>query len=191
MSKINEEDKPLKIKEKAVLNNYFLHFNGTRAWMQVHPKSSYDAARSSAAEFLAKPNVKAEIERRMSLVQMSADEALQLNADIARGDIGQVMDVSSVGFNLDMEKAQKLGLTKLIKRVKQKTTTYIAKKESEEDREVTDLEIELYPADAAIERVLKVHGRLTQKIDLTSGGEKIDGVIRIVVHDDSKDANGT
>lgn len=127
----------------------------------------------------------------MSLVQMSADEALQLNADIARGDIGQVMDVSSVGFNLDMEKAQKLGLTKLIKRVKQKTTTYIAKKESEEDREVTDLEIELYPADAAIERVLKVHGRLTQKIDLTSGGEKIDGVIRIVVHDDSKDANGT
>lgn len=36
MSKVNEEDKPLKIKEKAVLNNYFLHFNGTRAWMQVH-----------------------------------------------------------------------------------------------------------------------------------------------------------
>lgn len=126
----------------------------------------------------------------MSLLQMSADEALQLNADIARGDIGQVMDVSSVGFNLDMKKAQKLGLTKLIKRVKQKTTTYIAKKESEEDREVTDLEIELYPADAAIERALKVHGRLTQKVDLTSGGEKLNGVIRVVVHDD-KNANGT
>lgn len=34
-------------------------------------------------------------------------------------------------------------------------------------------------------------GLLKDEIDLTSGGEKIDGVIRIVVHDDSKDANGT
>lgn len=32
---------------------------------------------------------------------------------------------------------------------------------------------------------------LSEHIDLTSGGEKLNGVIRIVVHDDSKDANGT
>lgn len=35
------------------------------------------------------------------------------------------------------------------------------------------------------------YGKPMTEIDLTSGGEKIDGVIRIVVHDDSKDANGT
>ena len=110
-------------------------------------------------------------------MQMSADEALQLNADIARGDIAQIMDVSGVGFSLDMSKAKEAGLTKLIKKVKQKTTTYIAKKESDEDREVTELEIELYPADSAIERVLKVHGKLIQKIEGT--GE--DGVIAVKV----------
>ena len=55
MSKVNQEDKPLKIKEKAVLNNYFLHFNGTRAWMEVHPKSSYDAARSNVQTEGASP----------------------------------------------------------------------------------------------------------------------------------------
>ena len=34
-------------------------------------------------------------------------------------------------------------------------------------------------------------GKVPLNVDVTSGGEKIDGVIRIVVHDDSKDANGT
>lgn len=171
------KEKDLSIKDKATLERYFLHWNGTRAWLETHPRSSYDAARSSASDFLSKPNIKAEIEKRLSLMQMSADEALQLNADIARGDIAQIMDVSGVGFSLDMSKAKEAGLTKLIKKVKQKTTTYIAKKESDEDREVTELEIELYPADSAIERVLKVHGKLIQKIEGT--GE--DGVIAVKV----------
>jgi hypothetical protein len=93
---------------------------------------------------------------------MSAEEAMERISDIARGDVAKLMDVSSVGFNLDMAKAQEAGLTKLIKKVKQKTTTYLAKKESEEDREVTELEIELYNAHEAAKDILKLHGKLGQ-----------------------------
>lgn len=112
---------------------------------------------------------------------MSAEEALKLLADIARGDMALMMDVSSMGFNLDMKRAQELGLTKLIKRVKQKTTTFIAKKESEEDREVTELEVELYDALGAIRDVLKVHGKFTDRVDVTSNGKDVTEIgVRLI-----------
>lgn len=90
---------------------------------------------------------------------MSAEEAFKLTSDIARSDITQVMDVSSMGFSLDMKKAQELGLGRLIKKVKQKTTTYLAKKQSEEDREETVLEIELYDAQAAQRDIMRMRGK--------------------------------
>ena len=101
---------------------------------------------------------------------MSADEALKLQADIGRGDIGELADEN--GF-FDFGKAKEAGLTKLIKKFKQKTTTFLAKGESGEDREVHEIEVELYPADAAQERALKIHGKLVNKVDITSKGDKV------------------
>lgn len=171
---IEENKKPLSKKHQRFVNEYLKQWNGTRAYMAVYPNSSYGAAMVSASELLRTPKI-AEVEAaRLNEAHMSADEALKLMADIARGDVSQIMDVSSVGFNLDMSKAQKLGLTKLIKKVKQKTTIYSAKKESEEDREVTELEVELYPADAALERILKVHGKFTDRVDVTNS----DGTLK-------------
>lgn len=161
---MSEELKPLSKKDLATLAKYFEMWNGTRAWMHTHPKCSYNAARANASEWLAKPNIKAAIEEKLSELQMSADEALKLQTDIARGDMGEFLDVNGIGFNLDLHDAKSRGLTKLIKKVKQRTTTFIAKKESEEDREVHELEIELYPADIAQERILKMHGRLKDEL---------------------------
>ena len=146
-------------RDQATLEEYLKSFNATRAWMATHPNSSYNSARASSSEWLAKPNIKAAIQERI----MGADEAKVLISDIARGDVAQLMDVSSMGFNLDMTKAKEAGLTKLIKKVKQKTTTYLAKSESQEDREVTELEIELYNAHEAARDILKVHGQLGDK----------------------------
>lgn len=155
--KTKPEDKPLTKRDRRTIDRYLLHNNATRAWLEVHPKSGYDAARSSASEFLTKPNVKKEVERRLLLSHMATDEALALQAAIARGDIGDLADDN--GF-FDFKSAKERGLTKLIKKFKQKTTTYIAKKESEEDREVHEVEVELYPADVAQERILKISGKL-------------------------------
>ena len=157
---------PLSKRDRKTLDEYFKSgMNATQAWMVTHPSAEYDSARASASKWLTKSNVKAEIEARLVASQMSADEAIARISDIAKGDIAQIMDVSSVGFNLDMAKAKELGLTKLIKKVKQKTTIYQAKGESEEDREVTELEVELYSAHEALRDIAKIHGRYSQRED--------------------------
>lgn len=160
--------KPLSKKHQRVLNEYLICFKQAEAYQRVYPNVTWDSARSLSSKLFADVNFSAHLQARLDEVQMGVNEALKLTADIARGDIAQLMDVSSVGFNLDMGKAQELGLTGLIKKVKQKTTIYQAKKESEEDREVTELEIELYDRQTALRDILKIHGRFTEKVDLSN-----------------------
>lgn len=169
--------KPLSKKHRRFVNEYLKCFNQTEAYLKVYPTSTYDAARAHAARLVTNGNVREEIEKTLAEVHMSAEEALKLQAEIARGDMGQIMEVSSNGFYLDMQKAQQAGLTKLIKKVKQRTTIFIAKKPSDEDREITELEIELYPADVAQERILKMHGKFLERVDVTSGGEPLKVII--------------
>ncbi len=154
---------PLSIRDMDTLREYLSNgYNATRAWMTTHPDSSYNSARASASEWLAKPNVRAEVERHLAEIHMSAEEAAARITDIARGDVSELMDVSGMGFSLDMKKAKEKGLTKLIKKVKQKTTVHLARSESDEDREVHEIEIELYNAHEAARDILKLHGKLGQ-----------------------------
>jgi len=153
------EDKPLTKKETLFVDYLFIcGLNGYAA--AVKAGYSERSAYVIASQLLRKLNISKAVQARLNEVHLSSDEALAILAQHARGDIAQLMDVSGVGFNLDMSKAQKEGLTRLIKRVKQKTTIYSAKKESEEDREVTELEIELYDAQSAIDKILRVGGKL-------------------------------
>jgi len=88
---------------------------------------------------------------------MGADEALKLQADIARGDITQFF--TPIG-NLDFDKLMESGNGRLVKKIKQRTITKIGKTEKDEDTEILETELELYPADAAQERILKMHGKI-------------------------------
>jgi phage terminase small subunit len=151
-------------RDQATLAEYFRTWNATRSWMKTHPDSSYESAKASASAWLTKINVKAAVEAHLAEIHMSVEEATQRLSDIARGDVAQIMDVSSVGFNLDMATAKEKGLTKLIKKVRQKTTTYLAKSESQEDREVTELEVELYSAHDALRDIIKIkNGAYSQR----------------------------
>lgn len=158
-------------KQRIFVDEYLKCWNAAEAARRAG--YSKKTARAIGAELLTKPDISAEIQARLKESHMGADEALDLLAAQARGDMGQIMEVSSMGFNLDMQKAQDAGLTKLIKKVKQKTTTFIAKKESEEDREVTELEVELYDAQSAIDKILHIHGKFVDRHDITSKGEPI------------------
>jgi hypothetical protein len=108
---------------------------------------------------------------------------LKLFADHARGDMGEFLDVSGMGFNLDLQEAKKRGLTKLIKKVKQKTTIFLSKKESEEDREVHELEIELYDAQAAGEKIGRHLKLFTDQVELSG---QIESIIKKVNVDPDK-----
>jgi phage terminase small subunit len=159
------EETKLTRKQLVFVAEYLKCWNASEAARRAG--YSERSAYSQGWENLRKPEIQALIQSRLDEVHMSADEALKLTADIARGDIAQLMDVYGVGFSLNMAKAKELGLTKLIKKVKQKTVTHIAKSESDEDREVVELEVELYDAQAALRDVLKVKGTLKENINLT------------------------
>lgn len=141
---------------EVFISKYLLCFNATDAYMQAYPKAKKDSARASAARLLSNVNISKEIEARLAEIHMSAEEALKLQADIARGDITEFF--TSYG-NLDFDKLRSSGRGRLVKKIKQKTVTKIGKGEADEDTEILETEIELYPADAAQERILKIHGK--------------------------------
>ena len=168
-------------KHQAFIDEYLKCFNATEAYFRVYHPKKRTTAGANGPKLLENTEIKAELERRIAENTMSADEALMLLTEHARGDPAKLMDVSSMGFNLDMQKAQEQGLTKLIKKVKQRTIIHQGKSESDEDREVHDLEIELYDAQAALDKILRVHGKYDDKRQHTG-----EIVIRYATDEDEK-----
>lgn len=147
--------KPLSKKHKRVLDEYLICFVQWKAYKAVYPESSEEVCRTSSSRLFADANFKAHLEARLNEVHMSADEAIKRLADMARGDVSDFLN----GFGgVDLEKAK--GKTHLIKKLKQRTITKIGKGEKDEDTEITDTEVELYSALDAIEKILKIGGKL-------------------------------
>lgn len=145
-------------KQKVFIEEYLKDFNATQA--AIRAGYSKKTAYAIGHENLRKPEIADAIQERLNELYMSADEALKRLADIARGDIADLMDVTSMGWALNMQKAKERGKTGLIKKVKQTTITKIGRKQDDDDEERTYLEVELYPADAALREVLQVHGKI-------------------------------
>lgn len=152
----DEQPKKLNKAQEVFIDEYLQCFNATEAYSRAYPKAKRTSAGANGHELLKKTEIQASIQSRLDEVHMSADEALKLTADIARGDITEFI----TGFgNIDIDLLKKSGKGRLIKKIKQKTVTKISKGESDEDTEVLDTEIELYPADAALDKILKIHGK--------------------------------
>lgn len=160
---MTEEVKPLSKKQEVFISEYLKCFNGSEAARRAG--YSAKSARQTASDLLATPYISEQIKTRLSEVHMSADEALEILAAHARGDIGQFAD--RLG-QLDLQAAKEAGISRLIKKFKQKTVTKIGKGDTDEDTEIHDVEIELYDAQAAAEKILKIHGKFTEKIDLSN-----------------------
>jgi phage terminase small subunit len=168
-------EKPLSKKHQRFINEYLKRWNGTRAYMVVYPKATEETARANASDLLSKTNISAAIAERIKESQMSADEAMEILAAHARGDIGQFSD--RLG-QLDLQAAKELGLSRLIKKFKQRTVTKIGKSDTDDDTEIHDVEIELYDAQSAAEKILKIHGKFVDRHDVTSNGQTINVTIK-------------
>lgn len=169
-----KELKPLNKAQQVFVTEYLKCFNATEAYSRAYPKAKRDSARALAANLIANISVKAEIEARLAEHHMSADEAMKRLADMARGDVTEF--ITPMGA-FDIEAVKAAGKGHLIKKIKQRTVTKIGKTDKDEDTEVHDTEIELYDSQAAIDKILKVHGKYKELVDITSGGEKIKGYI--------------
>jgi phage terminase small subunit len=161
-------------KQEAFVNEYLKDHNGAQA--AIRAGYSKKTARTIASQLLAKLDISEAIKARIADKTMDSDEVLTRLADIARGDITDLMDVTSMGFTIDLTGDGENGKnpnTKLIKKIKQKVTTYLAKNESQEDREIVETEIELYSAQEALNTIAKLNGMIVEKMDVTSKGEKV------------------
>jgi len=102
-----------------------------------------------------------EIRKRIEENSMSADEVLARIGDIARGDLGQFLDIGSMAFDLSLVKANELGITHLIKKVTQ-TTRY-----TKDEEEIHTIHIELHDSLAALQLLAKHHKLFVERHELT------------------------
>jgi phage terminase small subunit len=162
-----EELAELTQKQQRFVEEYCIHFNATRA--AIKAGYSEDSARAIGCENLTKPNIKQAIDIRVKSMTMTADEALLRMTDLARGSFESFLEVDdnqemSIMLNSDEAKSK----LHLIKKIKQ------TKRRFGEDGYDVITEIELHDSKDAIAKILQMHGKLIEKVDHTTNGEKIE-----------------
>ena len=176
-------------RQRAFINEYLRDFNGTRA--AIRAGYSENGARVRGSELLSNSNIAAEIKARIDEQAMSSDEVLQRLADMARGDVADLMALTTMGYEFELMVKDENGdlvpnpKTKLIKKIKQKVTTIMPRNESGDEREIIETELELYDAQAALALLGKYHSLFIDRQDITSDGKRI----RVTVGGDDVEAN--
>lgn len=152
-------------KQQVFINEYLQCWNATEAAL----KAGYSkrTAYSIGGENLKKPEISAEIERRIAEMSMSADEVLIRLGKQARSSLGDFVSVNDDGdyrISLSNPNAD----LSLIRKLKHKRTSY-----KDKDGEITHYEdhyeFELHDAQSALVHIGKHHGVFDKdnRIELT------------------------
>lgn len=169
-------------KQRRFCEEYLVDFNATQA--AIRAGYSEKTAYAIGWENLRKPEIIQTIREKT----MSAEEVLLRLTDIARGDIADLMEITPTGFNFRLIETKEDGTrvtnpkTKLIKKIKQRVTTILAKSENGADQEIIETELELYSAHDALRDLGKHHKLFADRINI-SGEDGGDITIRIVRED--------
>jgi phage terminase small subunit len=164
-------------RQRVFISEYLKDFNATRAAKAAgySEKTAYSIGQRLLKDVEIKQAIDAEIDART----MGKSEILTRLTDFGRGDMAELMDIHSTGYNLKLMIKDDDGnlivnpKTKLIRKIKQKVTTHIGKKDDDDDVEVIETDFELYSALEATEFMAKLRGLITEKVDVTTKGEKV------------------
>lgn len=169
-------DAKLNIKQKLFVESYLCTFNATQS--AIEAGYSKKTAYSIGQRLLKNVEIKSEIDKRVSEKIMSADEVMLRLSDIARASHMPFVRITSDGFVYfnfaDPEAHKYFHLIKKIKTKRKRELKGLVEWEGEW------VEVELYDAQAALLTMAKYHNLITDKVDITSGGEKI---IRVIYED--------
>ena len=154
-------------RRRVFIEEYLQCWNATEAAR----RAGFSHPNKQGPRLLVNVGIQAAKEARIAEKAMSADEVLLRLADQARGDIGDFMDIESMSFDLNLQKAKEKGLTHLIKKAKQRTVTTVDK--SGEETETNVIELELYDSQGALVQLGRHHKLFTDNTDLTSNGKTI------------------
>lgn len=137
--------------QRLFIDNYFIHnLNGTEAVLATFDTTDRAVAAAMASEYLRIPKIRARVNARLDEFHLSADEVLARLAYHARGSMEDFVDADS--GTIDLAKARRAKQLGLIRRFKTKftTTTKTHEDGTTEETEVSEVEIELYDAQAAL-----------------------------------------
>jgi len=145
-------------KQEAFIESYLICFNRT----QAAKEAGYSAktAGSQGARLLKNVEIANAISERMRESAMSADEVLKRLAEHARGDIGDFIHLSS-------DEIRQSNRSRLIKKFT-RTITTTTKNDYESVTE--SLTLELYDAQAALEKIGRHHKLFTDKTEIAGEG---------------------
>jgi phage terminase small subunit len=144
-------------KQRVFVEYYLRDWNATKAARLA----GYAHPNVQATRLLANIGISEEIQRRLDEIIMETDEIQRRYSDIARADISDFMDIERMTFSLNLHKAKELGLTHLIKKVKQRTR-YIKPGTDDEEMEVYT-EIELHGSLEALRDIAKMRKLFSEK----------------------------
>lgn len=157
----------LSAQQQMFVDEYLRTFNATEAYMTAYPNTKRSTGASNGYRLLKENADIAELIRlRLTESAMSADEVLMRLAEHARGDIGDFLDDDG---NFDLRKARRAKKTGLIKKFKTKTTTRTV---GEMEIVATEVEFELYDAQAALGMIGKHHKLFTERQEVTGADGK-------------------
>lgn len=146
----------LTIKQKLFIQHYLISLNATESARRAGYAGDYFTLAAMGAENLKKPQIRSAIDAKLKHRIPSIDETLARVADHATGDIRDFVSKNASGTpELDLEKAYDNDKLHLIKRWNETTVTRYTK---EGDPIVTrKVNVELYPADAALDKLMRYH----------------------------------
>jgi phage terminase small subunit len=176
-------------KQRVFIEEYLRTWNATQS--AISAGYSPHTARAIGCKLLTQVDIKEQITAEISERAMGADEVLQRLADIARGDITELMDITTSGFNIQLlgDDKDKKPQSKLIKKIKQKVITRMGKTEDSEDTETIETEIELYSQIEALKLLGQKHGLFKNITEVTGkDGEALPpAIVNVYLPDNGRD----
>lgn len=147
-------------KQKLFIDYYLQTLNGVESARLAGYKGEYHTLGVVAHDNLKLPKIREAIESRLEEAAISANETLARVSKHATGTMSdflelQPSDDGKFTVLLDIKKAERSGKLDLIKKYKE-TETRIVNKFGRETVTVRR-EIELYPADAALDKLMRYH----------------------------------
>ena len=154
-------------KQTLFVEAYLRCWNKTESARQAGYAGNDATLGAIGYENFKKPEIFEEIQRRISESAMSADEVLMRLGDQARGNMGDFWKIEEgqpPTLDLTSDKAK----LPLIKKMKVKTTKRFYTEDEDPVTEVTtEIDFELYDAQAALEKLGRHHKLFTDKTEVT------------------------
>lgn len=145
------------LKQEKFVNEYLANGgNGVKAAQAAGYGGSYGTLRAIASENLTKPNISSRVRERLDGLAATSDEVLYLLGDHLRADLADFQGCFNEDGELDLVTAKRAGVSRLVKKVKSDTRTFIT--EDGTTVRSVKVELELHDSQGAARILADLHG---------------------------------